>query len=200
MLDRSHFLEAYESGQCSLFLLQSIFANVVPYASLDLLREAGFPDRVNAQQTFYSRAKLLYDLGCEKRQLQLLQGSFVLSSSTFPSSEDKDYRFWLTDAVRIAVKIGLHRNATANEVDDSTRRLFRRIWWVLHNRDMCLVVFGVDNVRRLSDTDFDTAPLAESDWDEEAGVQPKFNHIVRPITQLEKAYPIENCKLAQISG
>ena len=67
-------------------------------------------------------------------------------------------------------------------------------------RDMCLVVFGVDNVRRLRDTDFDTAPLGESDWDEEAeGVPPKFIHFVRPVTQLEKVYLIENCKLAQIS-
>ena len=200
VLDRIQFVRSYESGKYSLFLLQSVFANVVPYASSELLCEAGFQDHLTAQRTFFERATLLYDLRSEKRHLQLLQGSILLSSSTFPSSEDRDHRFWLTNAVRIAMKLGLHRDKTANEVDHVTRLLFRRIWWVLYHRDVCLTIFGVDDVRRLHDTDFDTAPLTEKDWDEEHDNVPQhLDYILVPITRLEKVYLVENCKLAQIS-
>jgi hypothetical protein len=178
--------------------MQSILANVVPYASSQLLLEAGFSDRLAAQKSFFSKAKLLYDLGSENGQLRILQGSLMLSSLYFSFALDKDYRFWLTNAVRIAINMGLHRNSIAKDLDLPTRKLFRRIWWVLYNRDILLAVSGLDNVRRLHDRDCDTAALTEADWGEEA-IPEQFKHIIPPITRLQKIYLIENCKLACIS-
>jgi hypothetical protein len=89
--------------------MQALFANVVPYASADLLRRAGFSDHLTAQKTFFKKATILSDFGCEKRQLHLLQGSLLLSSQRISFSNDKDYRFWLLNALRIASRMGLHR-------------------------------------------------------------------------------------------
>jgi hypothetical protein len=108
-LDRREFLHAYETGQHSSFLFQAMLANVVPYASPELIRRAGFPDHLTAQKTFFKRAIILNDLGCEKKQLHLLQGSLLLGTQWVSFASDKDYRIWLLNAVRIATRMGLHR-------------------------------------------------------------------------------------------
>lgn len=200
ILNRLEFMQDYRSGKRSSFLLQCILANVAPYASPELLLEAGFSDRLEAQKSFFGKARLLCDLGSGIGQLQVLQGSLMLSSIHFSFGLDKDYRFWLTNAVRIATQMGLHRNGIAKDLDPGTRRLFRRIWWVLYNRDTLLAVSGLDNLRRLHDRDCDTDELTELDWGEEEETIPEqFKDILPPISLLHKVYLIENCKLARIS-
>lgn len=101
----------FASGQHSPFLLQAIFASGAQYAPLELLSKCGFKDREEAQRTFIERAALLYDLNAEQSQLRLLQGSVVLGGTVSSSSytRDKDFRYWLCNAVRIATRMGLHR-------------------------------------------------------------------------------------------
>jgi len=109
VLDRVEFIQAYKSGQYSSFLMQAVFASTVPYAPLQLLLDAGFADRLTAQKTFFSNAVLLYDFGCEKSQLRLLQGSLILGTSVFSYHSGKDIHYWLHNAVRIATRMGFHR-------------------------------------------------------------------------------------------
>lgn len=109
ILDRIELVRTYEAGGCSTFLLMAIFASVVQYAPPQLLVDAGFSDRSTAQSKLFSNAVLLYDFGCEKSQLRRLQGSLLLGISNFSSTVDKDFRYWLYNAVRIATKMGLHR-------------------------------------------------------------------------------------------
>lgn len=108
-LNRREFLHAFETGQNSSFLLQALLVNVIPYASLDLVRRAGFSDHVAAQKAYFKRAILLHDFGCEKRQLYLLQGSLLLGTQQVSFAADKDYRFWNLNAIRIATRMGLHK-------------------------------------------------------------------------------------------
>lgn len=108
IFNRVEFCRAYESDQSSLFLMNAVFANAAQYAPIDLIERCGFKSRSCAQRAFISRAILLYDLGHETIQLRLLQGSVVLGATVFSYTRDKDFRFWMHNASRLAVKMGLH--------------------------------------------------------------------------------------------
>lgn len=199
ILDRVKFVQDYQTGQHSVFLLQCILANAVPYAPRELLREAGYDDRITAQKSLFSKARLLYDLGCETSQLHLLQGSIMLSSLSFTYAMDKDYRYWLSNAGRIATRMGLHRNYMSETLDTHSTRLFRRIWWVLYNRDTLMAVSGIDNLRRFDDRYCDTAPLTESDCEEDVEIPPACSDILQPMPRLQKVFMVEYSKLSTIS-
>ncbi|KAH8812473.1 hypothetical protein F5884DRAFT_855769 [Xylogone sp. PMI_703] len=109
ILDRPIFMREYMDGTFSMFVMQCILTCVTPYLAEDLLAEIGYMDRLSAQRTFFSNAQILYDLGAEKSQLCLFQGSLALTSVHFSFGLDKDCRFWLTNSVRLATQMGLHR-------------------------------------------------------------------------------------------
>lgn len=199
ILDRVKFMHDYKANRHSPFLMQSILANAVPHAPKELLQEAGYKDRITAQQSLFSKARLLYDIGCEKSQLCLLQGSVMLSSLSFSYAMDKDYRHWLTNAGRIATLMGLHRNYVSEALGLRTKRLFRRIWWVLYNRDTLLTISGIDNLRRFNDRFCDTAPLTEADWEEDGEIPEEFGDILPPVPRLQKVFMVELSKLSIIS-
>ncbi|KIV92256.1 hypothetical protein PV10_06713 [Exophiala mesophila] len=199
VVDRSQLMREYTTGVPSLFIMYSIFANVAPYTPLSFIHHMGFSDRLSAQKSFFSKAKLLYDFGCEKVQLRLLQGTLILSSFILTYAMDNDYRFWLSNAARLATQMGLHRNGMVKELEPSSRKLFRRIWWVLYNRDVILAVTGLNNVRKLHDDDCDVSPLTVDDlgedtWDNEGDMG--GSEALPPISELQKQYIIENCKLS----
>jgi hypothetical protein len=198
ILNRVQFMEDYEKGRYSIFVMQSILANVVPYASADLLREAGYSDRGVAQKSFFLKAKRLYDFGCEKSQLRILQGSIMLSSLSFSYAVDFDFRFWFSNAVRIATQMGLNHKSTVNDVDDSDGSLLRRIWWLLYHRDVLLVVAGHENLRRIRDSDFDTSALETSDFEDQP-IEERFKYMLSPYPHIQKVYMVEACKLSLIS-
>lgn len=109
VIDRGEFLAQFSRREHSTFLVQALLANVTPYTSKDLVSRAGFADHGTAQKTFYQRAVLLYDLNCEKSQLVVLQGSLLLGTLWRSYFSDKDYSFWMCNAVRIATRMGLNK-------------------------------------------------------------------------------------------
>ncbi|KIW78553.1 hypothetical protein Z517_08391 [Fonsecaea pedrosoi CBS 271.37] len=198
VLDREEFIQEYRADQCSPFVLSAMLANVVPYMSLELLLEAGFSDRLAAQKSFYSKAQLLYDFCAERRPLRLLQGSLILSSLSPSFSPDRDFRYWLTNSVRLAIQMGFHREHVFKNLGPGTAKLFRRIWWALYNRDVLLNVSGHYTVRRIRDCDFDTKSLTEDDW-EPPTAEPR-DDLIPPIPRIQKLYFLEACKLSIICG
>jgi len=190
-------MRQFTDSTCSTFLLQCILTSVAPYMPRQLILETGHADRFTAQRTFFSRAQLLYDLGAEKSQLCLLQGSLVLTSSFLSFGLDKDCRFWLANAVRLATQMGLHRKQIADQLDSPTRKLFTRLFWVLYNRDVLMAVAGSANVRRLNDCYCDVAEVTVDDWEEEGDIE-RFQHVLSPITHLQKSYLVQNTRLSRI--
>lgn len=198
VIDRLQFVLEYRNQTASTFLLQSILASVAPYAPTNLIHDAGFEDYTSAQKTFIDRARLLYDIGAEKNQLRQLQGATILSHLYVSLYTEKDYRYWLSNATRIATKMGLHKDEMGQNVDPPLRRLLRRLWWVLCNRDALLVFNGLDNLRRIHETDFDTSALTLDDWDEEE-IPTELKDILPPITRLQKSFLVASCKLSLTS-
>lgn len=198
VIDRLQFIREYRNQTASTFLLQSILASVAPYVPTSVIHEAGFEDHASAQKTFIDRARLLYDIGAEKNQLRQLQGATILSHLYVSLYTEKDYRYWLSNATRIATKMGLHKDEMGHNVDPPLRRLLRRIWWVLFNRDALLVFNGLDNLRRIHETDFDTSALTLDDWDVEE-IPTELNDLLPPITKLQKSFLVASCKLSLTS-
>lgn len=115
VLDRQQVLDDFECGNCSTFVLWSIFANVAPFTNPELLLDAGYSESSVAQKEFFTKARLLYDFGCETVQLNLIQGSILLSSFQFSIAPDKDFRFWFHNAVRIATQMGFNRQSVISQ-------------------------------------------------------------------------------------
>lgn len=197
VLDRLPFMRQLSEAKCSTFLLQCIFTSVTPYASTELLSELGYADRTEAQRSLFTKAQLLYDLGAEQSQLCVLQGSLVLTSSYFAFGLDKDLRYWLSNAVRIATQMGLHRKQNVNQLASGTRRLFLRIFWVMYSRDIIMVMAGRMNVRALDDRFLDMPEVTDGDWEGEPEDQlAQFG--LAPVSALEKSFLVHNSRLARI--
>lgn len=64
----------------------------------------GFHDRYQAKNTFYQRAKDIYDIGWEADTIALLQSLFLLSFWRGAATEERDVRFWLGAATDLAQK------------------------------------------------------------------------------------------------
>jgi hypothetical protein len=165
--------------------------------SSQLLLEMGHVDPSNVQRSFFSKAQLLYDLGVEKSKLVLLQGSLVLTSTYFSFGLDKDCRFWLANAVRLAIQMGLHRRQTAELLESPTKKLFARMFWVLYTRDIVMVMAGRTNVRALNDRHCDVAELTTDDWEDESDIG-QFSSVLSPVTSLQKIYLVQSTKLSSI--
>ncbi|PYH81921.1 hypothetical protein BO82DRAFT_432278 [Aspergillus uvarum CBS 121591] len=200
ILNRQQLMEDYERGSCSSFLLWSILANVVPYADSDLLFDSGYTECAIAQKDYFSRARLLYDFGCEKAQLNLLQGSLLLSSFQNSFAPDKDFRFWFHNAVRIALQMGFNRRDMENHLDPSTQQLVRRIWWVLYSRDIWFSVVGFANGRLIDDHGIQWRLPGAEDWACEQALSSQHKDVIPQITPLHQHFLTENCRLALLGA
>ncbi|KAH6972390.1 fungal-specific transcription factor domain-containing protein [Ilyonectria sp. MPI-CAGE-AT-0026] len=199
VVDRVNLALDYEQGNCSTFLLYAIFAITVPYAMGELVHAMGFKTVTEVQKECCTRARLLYDFGCEKNQLNLLQGCIFMSSFQNSFAPDKDFRFWFSNATHIATLMGLHRQDIERDLDPAIHRVCRRIWWLLFQRDVMFSLAGFENVRLLNDEEADALPLCADDWTE-ATENEAVQEILHPISAIQVKFVIENCKLTQLGA
>ena len=76
-------------------------------APIDVLLACGFASRSAAQESFFSRARLLYDFGNEEDPLLLLQASILLCNVILDHPTDRDFGYWFYNAVRLANRLKL---------------------------------------------------------------------------------------------
>jgi hypothetical protein len=75
--------------------------------STALLSEAGFATRSIAQESFFRKAKLLYDFQMERDSLVTLQGSIILCAIILDHPTNFDFTYWFYNAVRLATKLNI---------------------------------------------------------------------------------------------
>ncbi|KAL7769964.1 hypothetical protein ACKLNR_001348 [Fusarium oxysporum f. sp. zingiberi] len=194
ILNRTDFIQSYRSGTCCLFLLHAVAAAASLYVTHDVLLGCGYPDRSTAQASFFSKAKLFHDFHCQGDPLSMLQGSMILGAIILDHPSDRDFQYWFHNSVRRASKMGV-QNACLR--DDGSQKLYRRIWWVLHNRDIFHFFINTQNMRLLANAP-PIRPLTEADWETEDIEQ--WSGILSPISQAQKVSLIAQCELAQIFG
>ncbi|KAL6232810.1 hypothetical protein BDW75DRAFT_216838 [Aspergillus navahoensis] len=195
ILNRVEFIKSYRSGNCSLFLLHAMSTAASVYVPLEVTLGCGYADRSAAQTSLFSKAKLFHDFHCQDGSpLSMLQGSMILGAIILDHPSDRDFQYWFHNSVRCASKLGIH-NACLR--DGASQKLYRRIWWVLHNRDIFHFFVNTQNMRLLVNAP-PIKPLTEDDWEHE-DIQQGFD-LLSPISHHQKASLIAHCELAQIFG
>ena len=112
-INRADFIRRYQSGDCSLYLLHVILAAASVHVPAGVLSACGFTSCSAAQESFFSKAKLLHDFAVEDDPLLMLQGSIILCMVILDHPTDRDFGYWFHDAIRLATKLNL-RNTCAS--------------------------------------------------------------------------------------
>lgn len=89
--------------------------------------------------------------------------------------DQKDTWHWMGVAISLAHTIGLHRNPVATGMENSKKKLWKRVWWSCFMRDR-LVALGMRRPTRIQDEEFDVPMLEESDF--EIQVLPGDNTVI----------------------
>ncbi|KAI6771339.1 hypothetical protein HG531_008964 [Fusarium graminearum] len=196
ILNRVDFMESYRSGDCSLFLLHAISTAGCSYVPIEVIQECGYTDRSAAHVSFFLKAKLFHDFHCHGGSLPMLQGCMILGDIVPDHPSDRDFHYWFYNSVRWASRLGLH-NTNARPRNEESQKLYRRIWWVLHNADVFYFFVNTQNLRLLA-TAPPIEPLTNDDWEDED--LRLLSDLLSPITHEQKASLVAHSELAQIFG
>ncbi|KIW90287.1 uncharacterized protein Z519_08931 [Cladophialophora bantiana CBS 173.52] len=129
----------------SLLLFHAVmFAGVGAVESDIVLRQA-YMSKTTARQTFYEKAKTLFELETEKDRIVICQASLFLIGWASRSNL-KDATYWLGTAIAQAHVLKLHRSEPAslmNPAKQQRKRNLRRIlWWsiLMKECDLCMSI------------------------------------------------------------
>lgn len=143
IFNRREFWEDYENDKTPWILLHAICFMSSSYASESLIKACGFPNRAKANLTFYTRAKSLFDLGYERNKLVLVQSLLLLSFHVGQPDDIWYTHTWIGMATSTAETLGIHRSMKYCNIPKRDQSLFKRLWWVLFNRDCAMAsLFG----------------------------------------------------------
>ncbi|KAL2848972.1 hypothetical protein BJX68DRAFT_276164 [Aspergillus pseudodeflectus] len=125
-----------EQTGVTLFTFQAMLFAASAFVSSKAIKSAGFIDIRTARNVLYTRAKLLYDLNCEKSILSIIQGSLLLTHQS-SSSDLHAGSLWLGIAIQNAIVYNaLHPSSASNpSATPKQENIKRRIWWSILLRD-----------------------------------------------------------------
>ncbi|KAL2432884.1 Fusaric acid cluster transcription factor FUB12 [Exophiala dermatitidis] len=198
LINRADFVRRYQTGNCSLFLLHVVLTPASLHAPADVLSACGFASRSAAQESFFSKARLLHDFGAEDDPLLMLQGSIILSMVILDHPTDRDFGYWFHNAVRLATKLDLRNVCVREDKPAKVLKLYRRIWWTLYSIDI-FHVFVSTRHSRLLENNSAIKPRTEEDWEVEDLSAASYD-LLSEVTLQQKALPIVHCELSRIFG
>ena len=126
-------------GKLSLFVFQSMLFAAAATVSLAALRCCGFISVRQARDTFYRRAKTIFDLSKETDCYSVAQGALLLTY--YSTNADPNINsYWLSIAIQNARVINAQLYYRDQTISDTERRRKKRLWWscVLRDRIMPL--------------------------------------------------------------
>ncbi|CAG8241342.1 unnamed protein product [Penicillium salamii] len=120
----------------SLFVLQSMLFASSSFVSKMTLKQCGFADRRDARRKLYNRAKLLFELGTEKKFHAKSQGAVMLTHYT-SADDPRCGSLWVSIAIENAMLIGTQ---LSSPLEDISIPLKKRLWWsiLLRDRSLCI--------------------------------------------------------------
>ncbi|KAA8911061.1 hypothetical protein TRICI_003942 [Trichomonascus ciferrii] len=190
VVNRQEFLDEYNADKTPWILLHAVCFISSIYAPVSLLHSCGFTDPVEARNTFYTRGKILFDLNYERNKLVLVQAQ-ILFSFYVGRPDDLWYAHtWIGMAVTTAETLGMHRTMTIWNMPEKDKSLFRRLFWILFNRDASIAaLFGRTPRVNIEHCDKEVPCLADFEgvYPDEAGAYyqielSKLTLILREIT------------------
>ncbi|KAM6538193.1 hypothetical protein FALCPG4_000076 [Fusarium falciforme] len=161
LLNEADFWRAYNPAQTetysssggspvSLLLLQAIMFASCTFVPKESLKVLGFSSIHEAKESFYTKAKLLYDFATDPDPISIAQAALLLTywCPTFRPGPRKPNSRWLRIAVQNARAVGAHNYATiaqeahATPQDIKRQNVLKRVWWccIIRDRIMPLCV------------------------------------------------------------
>ncbi|KAF3939086.1 hypothetical protein ABW19_dt0209894 [Dactylella cylindrospora] len=205
VLNRPSFVRGYRKmmlgdGIYSLFLMHAVLYASTYHATNEVLRECGFDNRLTARAYFFSRAKLVHMMDGEKEHLFTIQGCTLMSMWWTRYEEEKETRFWLTAAVLLSQRMGMHRSIRGGwGLGASERRMWKRIWWTLYSRDhITASSLGKPSLIKLEDCD--VKELEEDDFIENWSSvnEEDMSALCPPLSPVNIKYAMEIANLGKI--
>lgn len=186
IIDHEDFSIKQRNGSLPLILVHAICGTAASFCSLAQLTPLGFSSREEARETFYRRAKYLFDFKYERDRITLLQTCILLSfwPSVGPQDIWSTYH-WIGFAVSLAESMGLHRSLGDIDIPARTKSLLKRIWWVLVFRDAFgAILFG--RPLRIDESQCDADVLSVDDLKNNETTDP--NRISSKPAHMDESY------------
>ncbi|KAJ4130295.1 hypothetical protein NW768_007278 [Fusarium equiseti] len=157
----------------SMLLLQSIMFASCTFVPKESLQTLGFSTILEAKESFYTKAKLLYDFSTDPDPVSIAQAALLLTywCPTFRSGPRKPNSRWLRIAIQHAKSceadkydmpsFGLH----VSQQDMKRRNILKRIWWCCIIRDRIMPICVRRNIQ-ISSAQFDFASCSPLGYDD----------------------------------
>ncbi|KAF4464081.1 cutinase transcription factor 1 beta [Fusarium albosuccineum] len=172
LLDESMFWDMYSGhaqpqGQSnlSLFVFQAMLFASCSFLPFSILQSLGFNSIRDARDTYYRRAKLLFDLCGERNLVSNSQGALLLSYNATMKDQKRTNSIWLATAIHLAQAAGADQFYS---ISDRNQNELKRLWWCCIVRDRILPL-GVRRQLHITsiDLNLDRHSLTEKDFERE---------------------------------
>lgn len=183
-----------EPGGLSLFVFQSMLFAACATMSLDVLRCCGFSSVRQARETFYRRAKTIFDLSKESDYYSVAQGALLLTYYTTNADPNMNSQ-WLSVAIQNARVINAQLYHRDQSISNTERRNKKRLWWSCILRDR-IMPLGCRRAIQITYEHFDfNQSFEEEDLEHEIG----FSRVYEVDTQRKILKTIvAQCELAVV--
>ncbi|KAK9418771.1 putative Zn(2)-C6 fungal-type domain-containing protein [Seiridium unicorne] len=157
LIDEGDFWDAYSGREStntktrsdySLFVIQAMLFMSCPFVSTTTLTSLGLPSVRAARETFYYRAKALFDSNFCQDKIAKAQGALMLTYHADHAGELIS-TYWLDTAIHFAREADADRPCDPNADISPIGRVRKRLWWCCVLRDS---IMSLGLRRRLSIT------------------------------------------------
>ncbi|KAF9877165.1 hypothetical protein CkaCkLH20_05431 [Colletotrichum karsti] len=142
MLSESDFWDGYfglgtgEEKKISLLLFQGMLLASCKFVAPETISMLGYDGIQNAKDSFYRKAKLLYDLGAETSPVAKAQAALLLTfNTTGPEFHESTWLAKAIDNARVAKADALSKAYEASRTTVDGDESLRRLWWCCFIRD-----------------------------------------------------------------
>ncbi|KAK6379359.1 hypothetical protein LTS17_006277 [Exophiala oligosperma] len=194
IVSRQEFLRQYETDDVPAMLLHMVCSIAATFCDLSLIHRAGFDNRLEARHAYYSKAKVLFEIGYETDKIVQLQSAVLMTFWGGGPIHHWNYFSWTGTAVTIAESLGIHRSMADTNMHAGDRSLLKRLWWTLLIRDAhCQSLVG--RPFRINQQQVDIEPLTSEDFADDMQSPEFFSH---PLRLTYGLYQIHMSKLCLI--
>ncbi|OQU95196.1 Fungal specific transcription factor domain-containing protein [Cladophialophora immunda] len=158
--------QARDRDRISLLTLNAVLGAATSYVDTACIKRMEFASRTAARDTFYMRAKSLYDLDCESDLFSVQQALVLMTYWVGIPATQKDTWHWNGLAVNTLQSTNLQEPTSTGVITQrQSRKLQRRLWWSCFIRDACLAL-GLRCAPRMKFDERTTTMVTLDDFDE----------------------------------
>jgi hypothetical protein len=132
IVNQGELVDAWKSGCVSPLLKQCVLFVGSIHTPAEVFTDAGFTSRQDAMESFYRKARKLYDQDVEEDRVCIIQSMFMLQFHFGSSMGHRDSLWWQGGAVNLAQIVGMHRCIKDTAMTSAEKRLWKKMWWLLY--------------------------------------------------------------------